>query len=122
MAMDEMASMHIDGDIWLLMSNGQVMRFNSGQQVAFTLDNSVGLVREAVDFVVGDGTNPYIYIADGGGERIWVFDRDGQYVKQFAAPEGDPLRGLSSIYIEEVTDSLFLLTSSALYKHPLPGE
>lgn len=122
LTLDEMISLRIDGDIWMLMRTGQVLRFSAGEQVAFSLDNSVGLMREPVDFFVGDGTNPYIYVADGGGERVWVFDRDGQYVKQLAAPEGNPLRGLSGIFIEDVTDSLYLLTSTALYKHPLPQE
>lgn len=120
--LSEMVSMSIDGDIWMLMKNGQVMQYFDGQQQAFSLDSNVGLVREAVDFVVGDGTNPYIYVADRGGERIWVYDKDGQYIKQFAAAEGDPLRGLSSIYIDSVTDSMYLLTSQALYKHPLPRD
>jgi hypothetical protein len=120
--LDEMRSMRIDGDVWLLMRDGRVLKFNSGEQDAFSLDNSVGLMREPVDFVVGDGTNPFIYVADGGGERVWVYDREGGYVKQLAAPEGNPLRGLSGIFIEDVTDSLFLLTSTSLYKHPLPRD
>lgn len=118
----EMISMSIDGDIWMLMKNGQVLQFFSGQQQAFSLDNNVGLVREAVDFVVGDGTNPYIYVADRGGERIWVYDKTGEYVKQFAASEGNPLRGLSSLYVDGVTDSMYFLTPQALYKHPLPRD
>lgn len=118
--LDELVSLRIDGDVWLLMRNGQVLRYRDRAQLPFSLDVSVGLVRDAVDLFVGDGTNPYLYIVDGGNGRIWVFDKEGGYQKQLAAPEGDPLRGLSGIFIEDVTDSLFLLTSSALYKHPLP--
>ncbi len=120
--LDDMKTMRIDGDVWLLLKNGQLLRFFGGEQVSFSLDNSVGLMREPVDFTIGDGTNPNIYVADRGGERVWVFDRDGKYIKQFAAPEGNPLRGLSAIGIEDVTDSLFLLTPTALYKHPLPTD
>ncbi len=120
--LDEMKTMRIDGDLWLMLKNGQILRFFGGEQVPFSLDNSVGLVREPVDFTIGDGTNPFIYVADRSGERIWVFDRDGKYSKQFAAPEGNPLRGLNAINIEDVTDSIFLLTSTALYKLPLPAD
>jgi hypothetical protein len=118
--LDEMKTMRIDGDLWLMLKNGQILRFFGGEQVSFSLDNSVGLVREPVDFTIGDGTNPYIYVADRGGERVWVFTQDGRYDRQFAAPEGHPLRGLSAISIEDVTDSLYLMTPSALFKHPLP--
>jgi len=120
--LDEMESMQIDGDIWMLIKNGQVLRYNQGQQLPYALDSSVGLVREAVDFFVGDGTNPFIYVVDGPGERIWVYDKtNGEYVKQFSAPEGDPLRGLTSLYIEGV-NSMYLLTQTALYKHPFPQD
>jgi hypothetical protein len=120
--LDEMESMQIDGDIWMLVKNGQVLRYNQGRQLPYALDSSVGLVREAVDFFVGDGTNPFIYVVDGAGERIWVYDKEnGEYVKQFAAPEGDPLRGLTSLYIEGV-NSMYLLTQTALYKHPFPQD
>lgn len=119
-SLDDMQSLRIDGEVWLLLNNGQVLRFFDGEQQAFSLDNSVGLVRDAVDFVVGDGTNPFIYVADGGGERVWIYNKEGVYVRQFAAPEGNPLRGLSGIFIEEATDSLYLLTSTALFKHGLP--
>jgi len=118
----ELAALRIDGDVWLLMRNGQVLRYRDGAQLPFSLDPNVGLVRDAVDLAVGDGTNPFIYVADGGSGRIWVFSKEGTYQKQLAAPEGDTLRGLSSIFIEDVTDSLFILTSTALYKHPLPQD
>jgi hypothetical protein len=118
--LDELTSLRIDGEVWLLMRNGQVLRYREGAQLPFSLDQSVGMMREPVDLFVGDGTNPYLYVADGGSGRIWVFDKEGVYQKQLAAPEGDALRGLSGLFIEDVTDSLFLLTSSALFKHPLP--
>ena len=120
--LDDMKTMRIDGDLWIMLKNGQILRFFGGEQLSFSLDNSVGLVREPVDFTIGDGTNPDIYVADRGGERVWVFDRDGKYIKQFAAPEGNPLRGLSAIGIEDVTDSLYLMTPTALYKHTLPQD
>lgn len=120
--LDEMKAMQIDGDIWVLVKNGQVLRYNQGQQLPYSLDSSVGLVRDAVAFYVGDGTNPYIYVVDGVGERIWVYDKtSGEYVKQFAAPEGDPLRGLSNLYIEGV-NAMYILTQNALYKHPFPQD
>ncbi len=117
----EMRNMRIDGEIWLLVESGQVLRYFQGEQVPFSLDSSVGLIQQAVDFVVGDATNPFIYLADRPGERIWVYDKDGAYVQQLAAAEGDPLKGLSALFIEDVTDNIYLLTDFSLYKHPLPS-
>jgi hypothetical protein len=120
MILDDMRSLQIDGEVWILLKTGQVLRFSGGQQVEFALDDSIGLVQDAADFFVGEGDQGAIYIADAGGERVWVYSKAGEYLKQLAAPEGDPLDSLSGMYVEEVTDSLYLLTSGALFKHPLP--
>jgi hypothetical protein len=118
--LSDMRTMRIDGEIWILLNTGQVLRYFDKQQVPFSLDNSVGLIEQPIDLVVGDDTNPYLYLVDRAGERIWVYDKNGKYTKQFAAAEGHPLRGLSSLFIEDVTDLMYLLTDSSLYKHPLP--
>lgn len=118
--LSDMRTMRIDGEIWLLLNTGQVLRYFDQQQVPFSLDNSVGLIEQPIDLVVGDDTNPYLYLVDRAGERIWVYDKNGKYTKQFVAAEGHPLRGLSGLFIEDVTDLMYLLTDSSLYKHPLP--
>ena len=113
--------MTIDGDIWLLFSNGMILRYHGGEQVPFSLENSVGLADAPVDMVVGDQGDSLIYLADSAQERILVFDKQGKYQRQLKAAEGNPLRGLSSLFVNEVTNSLFVLTQSALYEHTLPS-
>jgi len=110
----------IDGDIWLLFTDGLLLRYSEGKQVAFSLDNSVGRPQEPVDMVVGDQGDSSIYLADGAGERILIFSKDGKYQRQLQAAEGNPLRGLRGMFVDEVTSSIFILTQSALYQHVLP--
>ncbi|MCX6048447.1 MAG: hypothetical protein NT075_25365 [Chloroflexi bacterium] len=114
-------SMSIDGDIWLLFSDGRILRYHAGEQEPFTLENSVGLADEPVDMIVGDQGDSSIYLADSGQERILVFDKQGKYLRQLKAAEGNPLRGLSGLFVNEVTSSLFMLTQSALYEQALPN-
>ncbi len=114
-------SMSIDGDIWLLFSNGMILRYQGGEQVPFSLENSVGLADAPVDIVVGDQGDSLVYLADSAQERILVFDKQGKYQRQLKAAEGNPLRGLSGLFVNEVTNSLFVLTQSALYEHTLPS-
>jgi hypothetical protein len=116
-------SMEIDGDIWLLLSSGNILRYRSGdtggEQLPFSLENSVGLAEDPVDMYVTTQDRDEIYLADAGESRILVYDKNGVYEKQLRAAEGDPLRGLSGIYIDEIAERLFILTTSALYSHPL---
>jgi hypothetical protein len=112
-------AMEIDGDIWLLLGSGNIMRYRAGEQLPFSLENSVGLAEEPVDMYVTTEDRQQIYLADAGQDRILVYDKDGVYVKQLKAAEGDPLRGLSAIFIDEITQRLYILTKSALFSHPL---
>ena len=66
-------------------------------------------------------TIPSLYLADAAEERILFFNKEsGEFQGQFQAAEGRPLRGLRSIYIDEVRGTLFILTNEALYVQRLP--
>jgi hypothetical protein len=117
-----MEVMRIDGDIWLLFSDGKVVRYHAGEQVPFSLDDSVALPADPVDLYISQSVNdPTLYLADAAEERILFFNKDsGEFEGQFQAAEGRPLRGLRSIYIDEVRGTLFILTDEALYVQRLP--
>jgi hypothetical protein len=112
-------SLEIDGDIWLLFSNGAIMRYRERQQLPFSPENSIGLAEEAVDMYVTRQESAYIYLVDGGQDRILVYDKTGAYVGQLRAPEDDLLRGLSSLYIDEVGGTMYILTQTGLFAHPV---
>jgi hypothetical protein len=111
----------IDGDIWLLFANGQIVRYQQGMQVPFALESNIPLPGEPVDMAMGTQSDSLIYLADGNEARILVFDKSGAFQRQLQAAEGDPLRGLSGLYVDEVGGSIYILTQSALYLHALPN-
>jgi hypothetical protein len=113
-------SLGIDGDIWLMVDTGMVLRFSDGAQVPFSLEQRLGPASEPVDMAIGGDVTNLIYLADAAEERVVVYDKTGAYLRQYAAAEGNPLAGLAGIYVDEVGGYLYLLTQSALYKHPLP--
>jgi hypothetical protein len=110
----------IDGDIWMLMEDGTILRYRQGQQLPFSLDNSPGFTGRVVDMAVGTAVDDKIYLADSSQDRIFVFDKSGNYVEQFQAAERNALRGLRGLYIDNVTGTLFILTQSSLYSQSLP--
>jgi hypothetical protein len=114
-------AMTIDGDIWLLFTSGEILRYNQGRGVPFTLENSIPLAGEPVDLAVGDQENSLIYLADRSESRILVFDKQGNYQRQLQAAEGDPLAGLSALFANEAAGTLYILTETALYQHALPN-
>lgn len=115
-------AMRIDGDIWLLFGDGKVVRYHAGEQVPFSLDDSIALAADPVDLYVSQAVDdPSIYLADAAEERVLYFNKEtGAFLGQFQAVEGRPLAGLRSIFVDEARDSLFLLTNEALYVQRLP--
>ncbi len=111
-------TMRIDGDVWLLRENGQILRYFGGEQVAFALENNVGQVEDPREMIV---TSTRLYLADAAGARVLVYSREnGSYLHQFQAVDTGLLRGLRSIYVDEGTGKIFLLTQTGLYQQTLP--
>ncbi len=114
-----LTAMEIDGDIWLLFSNGAILRYRERVQVPFSPENSIGLAEDPVDMVVTRQESAYIYLVDAGQERILVYDKSGAYIGQLRAPEDGMLRGLSGLYIDEVGGVMYILTQTGLFAHPV---
>lgn len=112
-------ALEIDGDVWFLFSNGMILRYRSGEQVPFSPENSIGLAEEPTDMYVFRQELNLIYLVDAGEDRILVYDKTGAYLSQLRAPEGDLLHGLSGVYVDEVAGTMYLLTQSALFTHPV---
>ena len=112
-------SMEIDGDIWMLFSNGVILRWREHEMLPFSPENSIGLAETPVDMYVTRQESAYIYLVDGSKERILVYDKNGTYIGQLRAPEEDLLRGLSGLYIDEVGGVMYILTQTGLFTHPV---
>lgn len=111
--------MEIDGDIWFLYENGMVLRYRDRQQVSFTLESGLGFTDNPSDFYVAREGQAFIYVVDTQQARILVYDKEGRYQYQLVAPEGEALRGVSGLEIDEIAGRMFILTQDALYLHPL---
>lgn len=115
--------MGIDGNVWILLANGSVQKFRSGQAEPFSLQGLPDPLQEPVGLFVGiDGgvevSNLYVGAAGNGG--IFQFDKNGVYTRQFREADGQKLRGLRSLFVDEPGARFFLLTSTALYRADIP--
>ncbi|MBK8049272.1 MAG: hypothetical protein IPK16_20445 [Anaerolineales bacterium] len=120
-ALEGMRVMRIDGDIWVLYDDGKVVRYRAGEQVPYSLDGTVGLPAAAVDLYVSQGGDTALYLADAADERVMRFDKEtGEFLGQYQAADGHPLRGLKSIFVDEARGMFYALTDEALYQQRLP--
>lgn len=111
----------IDSDVWLLMENGTLLRYSQGRQLPFSLDTSAGLTGRLSDMAMSSAPDGRIYLVESNQDRILVFDKQGNYIEQLQAAESNALQGLRGLYLDEVSGTLFILTQTSLYAHPLPN-
>lgn len=115
--------MGIDGSVWILLANGSVQKYRSGQIEAFSLQGLPNPVQEPVGLFVGiDGGVEVsnLYVAAAGSSAIFQFDKNGVYTRQFREADGQKLAGLRSLFVDEPGARFFLLTSTALYRADIP--
>ncbi|MCS6826536.1 MAG: hypothetical protein NZ553_07995 [Caldilinea sp.] len=119
--LSNLAAMRIDGDIWLLYKDGKVVRYRSGEQLPFGLDNSITPPAEGTDLWVGQDGDDAVYLVDRLLERILVFDKEsGAYLEQFQAAEGAPLRNLRAIFVDRAHNVQYILAGNNLFQESLP--
>ena len=113
----------IDGYVWLLYPNGSMLRFLSGVQEPFALEAVDPPLTQAVALWMNLADPPAgrIFIADAATNRVLVFDKNGRLLAQLTPLEhNEALKDLQDIYVDEMTNTLYLLTKDALYQSPLP--
>ncbi len=100
-------SMEIDGDIWLLFGNGNILRYRNRDNYPSLWRQAQSMAEEPVDLYVTKEERNEIYLADASEDRILVYSKDGVFEKQLKAAEGDLLRGLSASTSKNSTRRLY---------------
>ena len=115
--------MTIDGHVYVLLGDGTVYKFLSGELKPFSQAGlDVSLKNPSAIFAAGDMDGGHIYIADTGNHRVVQFSKDGSFLRQFRAAEGsvemDQLQGL---FVDEARGRLFLINGNSLLLTNIPG-
>lgn len=118
---DSVIDMAIDGSIYLLLSNGSIMKFAAGQPQAFPqeglhppLENPVAL------FASPDSGS--VFVAEPSQARIVEFSTDGRFLRQFRETSGQDgaLAGLQAFGVDVARDRLLVGTRVGVFSAPFP--
>lgn len=113
-------AMAIDGNIWLLFADGRLLKFFGGEQRPFIWRGIPDPLSGPTDIAVPLQGNR-IYVADAGNGRIIEATKDGQFLRQFRMRQGDILRNLRSLFLDEAGSMFYILTDSQLYRVDIPA-
>jgi len=113
----------IDGSVYLLQKNGDVMKFTAGKAEVFGLTGipSNGNEKEKDPNakmlnpirIIASTDIPYIYVADAGAKRIIVFDKDGKYKTQYVSNKWNDMKDFT---VAPDLNKLFVLSGTELFE------
>lgn len=117
-------SFAIDGDIYVLKENGELIRMSAGTKDE---EFSIAKIDPSLDSAKSIFTNENIenlYIVDSAHKRIVVFTKEGKLVAQYTS---DTFDGLKDIVVDEANKKLYVLSGTKLYEvelqdAPVPTE
>jgi hypothetical protein len=108
--LSDAVSMAIDSDVYVLKTDGTLLRFLSGGQEGFGL-SAVDPALKAASSVFTDLTSTYIYITDPAEKRVLVFDKNGALKAQIMSSQ---FRVPRAVTVDEANKQMLLVDGNRL--------
>lgn len=105
-------SLAIDGSLWVLKSDGSIMKFTRGQQESFNITGLQVPFKNPTRIFTNENTNN-LYILDSQNSRIVIFDKTGAFKQSF---QSDVLKNASDFTVSEQDKKIIVLTGNKLYE------
>jgi hypothetical protein len=119
--------MAIGNSIYLLYADGKMRKLTGGQPDTFdTTDWDRPASSPTALFTRPPEDTQWVYVADRGNSRIVQAGKDGRFRRQFrladAHTEGgnDPLGGVTSLFVDEISGHAYFLSGQKFYLVILP--
>ena len=125
------SSIAIDGSIYILKNDGQVIKLQKSKLQDFSLQNipaPFDKISTPVK-IFTDSDTPYIYLLETGStadsnsswqtkqKRILEFDKEGRFIHQYVLPEN--FNHLTDFVVSSKLRKIWLLEENSLYEIPL---
>ncbi|MFQ6001279.1 MAG: hypothetical protein ACE5LG_06380 [Anaerolineae bacterium] len=113
--------MAIDGDIYVLLAEGVIMKFTAGERKPFVVEGLEEGFSNPQAIFTNPGTD-HIYVVESG--RIVELNKEGRFVRQLRPSRGEEeaFQELSTVFVDEGRRRLFILSGKRLYLADLPME
>ena len=113
--------MAIVGEIYILYADGRILKFVNGQPAPFELAGLYEPLQNSTALFTS-GEAEFLYVADAGNDRIVQLTKEGTFVRQFKAGEGDAFDQLKGLFASEQYNRLYFVSGNKLYVTNLPSE
>jgi hypothetical protein len=103
--------MAIDGDIWVLTGEGEVIKMRRGSRENFSISGLGEPLSEPVALYT-DASSEKLYILDRGNNRVVVIAKTGAYEKQYT---WEGISTVSDLAVDEAGGKVYLLSGKSIY-------
>lgn len=107
----DVASMDIDGSIYLLKKTGQILKYTKGSAEDFFLPGVEPAITQAVRISAAAEQN-YIYILEPQNKRVVVFSKDGKFVNQYVI---EKFNDLKDFQVDEKNKTMYFLNGVSVF-------
>ncbi len=105
-------SISIDGYIYVLKNNGQLLKYLRGQEQDFEL-GIVEPILEQPDKLIVSPELKYIYILESINQRLVIFDKTGKFLSQY---QRDQFTDLIDFTVNEAEKKIYFLNGTSIYE------
>ena len=105
-------SLAIDGYIYILKSNGEVLKYLKGKKENFELESVYPLITQAKKIVISSELE-YIYILEPINKRLIIFDKTGNFIMQY---RDNNFADLKDFVIDETNKKIYFLSGNSVYE------
>lgn len=105
-------SLTIDGAIYILFSDGKILKYLQGAPVDFRI-TGLDVSFSAPSTIFTSAELEHVYVLDTGGGRVVVLDKTGSYKEQYL---WEGIKDVADMVISESERKILLLSESKIYE------
>ncbi len=114
--LEDAVALAVEGDIFILRRDGQILHFQAGAEVGFSLAGIDRPLRGPSGISVVS-ISEEIYITDAGNKRIVVSSLDGVFRRQLVSADFTDLRAIA---VDSTGTRLYIIAGDAILTAPIP--
>jgi hypothetical protein len=113
--------MAIVGPIYILYADGRILKFLDGQPAPFEITGLYEPLQNPTALFTSEEAE-FLYVADAGNNRIVQLTKEGSFLRQLKAGEGEAFDQLKGLFALEKYNLLYFVSGNRLYVTNIPSE
>jgi len=109
--LENAVDMSIDGHIYVLKNNGEVLKLLRGNKIDFSLEKIDPPLENPIKIYVSKELK-YVYILEKINNRLIIYDKTGQFLLQY---KSDKLNDMKDFTVNEANRIIYLLNNTSIY-------